>query len=106
MDNLDELFTIASLLSLQGSSAAALLVPNVLTYLIGDAFKPYKKWISFALAIALSYLVAALAKGTDWTKWILALFNGFLVFASAVGINEAAGRGSTLAGGRFFETWF
>ena len=106
MDNLDELFTIASLLSLQGSSAAALLIPNVLTYLIGDAFKPYKKWVSFAIAMILAYLVAVLAQSADWTRWIVALFNGFLVFASAVGINEAAGRGTTLSSGRFFESWF
>lgn len=88
--NLDALFTTESLLSLQGAAAAALLVPAVLLYLIGDAFKPYAKWVSFAIAMILSYLVAILAADTGFVKWILAFFNGFLVFASAVGINQAA----------------
>jgi hypothetical protein len=121
MNELDSLFTIASLVSLQGSAAAALLVPNVLTYLVGNAFKPYAKWVSFAISMGLAYLVAALAPDSEWTKWIVALFNGFLVFASAVGINEAAGgravaepglmgvgdeTGAAPGGGRFFESWF
>jgi hypothetical protein len=106
MDNLDSLFTVQSLLSLQGSAAAALLVPNVLAYLIGDKFNPYKKWVSFVVAMALSYLVAILAPDVDWAKWVLAFFNGCLVFASAVGINQAAGSGTTLGDRRFFGSWF
>jgi hypothetical protein len=106
MKNLDALFTVQSLLSLQGSAAACLLVPNVLSYLFGDSFKPYKKWVSFALAIILSYLVAILAPNTDWSKWILAFFNGFLVFASAVGINQAASGGARLGHSKFFASWF
>ena len=93
MDKLEALFTVQSLLSLQGSAAAALLVPNVLAYLIGEPFKAeYKKWVSFFLAIALAYLVAILAPNPegDWTRYILAFFNGFLIFASSVGINQAA----------------
>jgi len=35
---LDALFTLQSLLSLQGSAAAALLVPNVIGYLVGEKF--------------------------------------------------------------------
>ncbi len=104
--NLDALFTMQSLLSLQGSAAAALLVPNGLVYLIGDTFRPYTKWVSFAIAMFLSYLVAYLAPGGEFTKWVLAFFNGFLVFASAVGINEGASKGTRLGRGRFFSTWF
>jgi general stress protein CsbA len=130
MDNLNALFTMQSLLSLQGSAAAALIVPNVLAYLFGDTFKPYKKWVAFVLAMVLSYLVAILASGVDWTKWILAFFNGFLIFASAVGVNQAASSSTQLGGTptsptpsvsfgtraasggaesggtRFFESWF
>lgn len=85
---LNALFTTESLLSLQGAAAAALLVPNVLGYLIGKAFDLYRKWVSFALAMILAYLVAFLAPDAHWMKWIQAFFNGFLIFASAVGINE------------------
>ena len=42
MEKLDELFTLQSLLSLQGAAFAALLVPNVLTYLVGDVFRTWK----------------------------------------------------------------
>jgi len=76
MDNLSALFTTESLLSLQGSAAAALLVPAVLLYLIGDRFKPIAKWVSFVIALGLSYLVAALATDTGVLKWVLAFFNG------------------------------
>jgi hypothetical protein len=101
---LDALFTVQSLLSLQGSAAAALLVPNVIGYLVGEKFEPYKKWVSFGLAMILAYLVAALAPGTDWLKWLLAFFNGFLVFASALGINQGAG-GGRRGGRQFFGSW-
>ncbi len=94
MDNLSALFTMESLLSLQGSAAAALLVPAVLLYLIGEGFKPVAKWVSFVIALGLSYLVAALAADTGVLKWVLAFFNGFLVFASAVGINQGAAQQS------------
>lgn len=105
---LDALFTMQSLLSLQGSAAAALLVPNVIGYLVGDKFDPYRKWVSFVLAMMLAYLVAILAPTADWTKWILAFFNGFLIFASAVGINEAtnSGRRVQAAGKQLFQKWF
>lgn len=90
MENLDSLFTIQSLVSLQGAAAAALMVPNVLGILLGDKFDPFKKWIAFFVAMSLSYVVAYLAPSIDFMKWILAFFNGFLVFASAVGINQAS----------------
>lgn len=106
--NLNELFTIQSLLSMQGAAAASLIVPNVLIYLLGDSFKPYKKWVAFLIAMALSYVVAILAPTQDWTKWLIAFFNGFLVFASAVGINQAAGShgAMVLAKRSFFESWY
>ncbi len=105
---LDALFTMQSLLSLQGSAAAALLVPNVIGYLVGNKFDLYRKWVSFGLAMLLAYLVAILAPTADWTKWILAFFNGFLIFASAVGINEATNsdRRVQAAGKQLFQKWF
>ncbi len=108
---LNALFTVESLLSLQGAAAAALLVPNVIGYLVGEAFHPYKKWVSFGLSMILAYLVAFLAPDAHWMKWVQAFFNGFLVFASAVGINEGVS-GSTARPYRaeprrtFFQRWF
>jgi hypothetical protein len=106
MKKLDELFTITSLLALQGSATAALLVPNVLAYLIGDKFQPYEKWVSFAVAMGLAYLVAVLAESDAWTKWIVAFFNGFLIFATAVGLNEGIGEITDVGRGGFFASWF
>ena len=107
MENLNDLFTLESLFSLQGSAAAAILVPNVLSSLIGEKFRPYKKTLAFTLAMLLAYLVAALAVDTAWLKWILAFFNGCLVYASAVGINESLNAATpTIRGTRkFFESW-
>ncbi|HZQ06025.1 MAG TPA: hypothetical protein VFD70_05555 [Anaerolineae bacterium] len=79
---LNALFTVPSLLSLQGASAARLLGPNVLAYLIGGGFKPFAKWVGFGIAIVLALLTAILASDPNWIKYIIALFNSFLIFAS------------------------
>jgi len=107
MKTLNALFTLESLLSLQGAAAAALLIPNVLTYLIGPAFQPYQKWVAFVVAMGLAFLVAALASEKGWTKWVLAALNGFLIFASAVGINQTASAAlaKPLTPPPFFNSW-
>jgi len=91
-ESLKDLFTVESLLSLQGAVAAALLIPCVLGSLIdNDKYtERWRKWTSFVIAILLAYLVALLAPEQNFVKWIIAFFNGFLVFASAMGINQAA----------------
>ncbi|MDQ2921273.1 MAG: hypothetical protein M3R52_06660 [Acidobacteriota bacterium] len=101
------LFTKTSVLSLQGSAAASLIVPNVLKYLIPNIPKWLTKWISFVIAMGLSFLVAYIASETGFMKWVVAFFNGFLVFASAMGINQAAAGGAALGPGRrkFFDNW-
>ena len=88
MDSLESLYTGASLLSLQGSAAAALLVPNVLGNLIGERFDPWRKWTSLGIAMGLALLAAGLATEAGGIKWVVAFFNGFLVFASAMGLNQ------------------
>lgn len=112
---LDSFFTIESLVSLQGSTAAILLVTNVLGYLIGPNFDKYKKWLAFGLSLVFAYTVAALAADAGFVKWILAFLNGFLIFASAAGLNEMAGGRSLRtaplalpASGpkKFFASWF
>jgi hypothetical protein len=107
MNTLDGLFTLESLLSLQGAAAATLLIPNVLHYLFGAGFQPYEKWVAFVIAMGLSLLVAALAKQKTWTKWFVACFNGFLIFASAIGINQVAASAgpATETANQFFRTW-
>jgi hypothetical protein len=108
---LNSLFTKESLVSLQGSAAVTLLVPNVLTYLIGSSFAPYEKWAAFIIALLLAFLVAFQAPDKGVTKWILAVLNGFLIFASAVGLTAALGSGAdtrVAMGERlpFFHGWY
>ncbi|MEO8391506.1 MAG: hypothetical protein ABI700_00800 [Chloroflexota bacterium] len=94
-DPLNALFTLESLLSLQGAAAASWLVPNVLGTLIGPRFDRFRLWAAFLIGMGLALLTAAIAKDTSGVKWILALFNGFLIFSSAVGINQGAGAATT-----------
>lgn len=109
MSDFDSLFTATSLFSLQGSVAAALLVPNGLGKLFGDGFARWRKWVAFAVAMVLAFAGAAIAEG-DAVKWLVALFNGFLVFTAAMGVNEGAprvaGQRRAAPGGeRFFASW-
>lgn len=82
------LFTAASLLSLQGSTAACLIVPNVLGMLIGDWFTPrMRNWCAFSMAEILAYATAATVQDGSWYRWLIALLNGFIIFASAYGVD-------------------
>jgi hypothetical protein len=87
--HVDQLFTTDSLLTLQGSAAAAWLIPNVL----GAIFPiPDRLRAAFALLIALglSFYAATLGEGEGITTWLIALLNGFLIAGSALGFNQAA----------------
>jgi len=88
MTDVNALFTGASLVSLQGSVSACLLVPAVIEYLVGHSIPSAKKWIAFVVALGLAYAVAALATGGSPFRWLIALLNGFVIFASAVGIGR------------------
>jgi hypothetical protein len=106
-----DLFTWAALGSLSVATAAAWMVPNVIGYLVGAKFDPYRKWVGFVSAMALSFALAAYAIDAGKGKWILAVLNGFLIFASGVGLNEVAKHDdrtvrSGAGGKRFFRTWF
>ncbi|HET91472.1 MAG TPA: hypothetical protein ENN99_12165 [Chloroflexi bacterium] len=117
MDNrtLSALFTKESLLSLQGAAAATLLVPNVLTYLIGGSFRPYEKWVALGVAVLISLLITRKVPGKGWSKWIVGLLNGLVIFWSAVGMTEMFGyaaRQSLSEAGQvsgklpFFHSWY
>jgi hypothetical protein len=84
---MEELFTLESLLSLQGAALASWIVPNVLGYIIGIKFNKLRKYFSLLISFSLAFLIATISK-VSWTGWIVAIFNGFLIFASAVGINQ------------------
>jgi hypothetical protein len=110
---INALFTAESLMSLQGAALVALIVPNVLTYLIGPAFLPFEKWVGFAIALSLALYIASRSTDKGAMKWLVAVLNGFLIFSAATGMTEvfgaaAAGSLGPSAPGQlpFFHSWF
>ena len=88
---MSEFFTVETLLSFGGMVLGTVVVVNALLALpVGPKIKPYVVYIALAVGVALSYLRTAL--GLDNVagdvRWILAFFNGLVVFLAAVGANE------------------
>jgi hypothetical protein len=106
--DIEQLFTPASLLTLQGSAAAAYLVPNVLGKMMTIGGRG-RAWIAFVIAMGLSLLALTLLEKVEPINWVVAVINGFLIAASALGINEVtSGGGGALAAAsndRFKRTW-
>lgn len=114
----ESLFTLASLTTLQGSALAAVIVPNSLGALIPKITPTQRNWAGFAVAQSCAYATAVAADGAGPGRWLIALLNGFLIFASAFGLT-ALGAGSAASQrpdimrggepqrirGRFFEPW-
>ena len=90
----DEFFTVASLATLQGASLAAWIVPSVVNSIVAIG-KRWRHIISLVVALGISLVVASTNTG-DGGKWLIALLNGLLIYASAVGINQLS---ATAAGG-------
>src|SRR6266498_352193 len=92
VSEIDSLFTKESLESLQGATAAALFVPNALGALIPPLARSdlWRRWVSFAIAMAISLTLAFTRDHVDVGVIAIGALNGFLVFASAVGINQVA----------------
>jgi hypothetical protein len=84
----DALFTTTSLVTLEGSAAVSTLIPNVLGFLLGAGFDRWRKVVGFIVAMALALFVATLATDKSLSTWVVAVINGFLIFASAVGLNS------------------
>ncbi|WP_020576037.1 hypothetical protein [Actinopolymorpha alba] len=88
MGNLDSLFTITSLVTLQGAAGIAWFVPNTLGWLIGSGFDKARKWVALVVALGLAFLAAGLVPDSDVLTWVIAPINGLLIFATAMGINQ------------------
>lgn len=112
-ERINSLFTKESLLSLQGAALAAMLIPNVLTSLIGEAFLPFEKWVGFGIAMLFAIYIARQSTDQGVQKWLIAILNGFLIFSAAAGLSDVLGGGRpvTLAPGfadsiPFFHSWY
>jgi hypothetical protein len=78
-----DLFTLTTLGTLAGATAATLVVGNTLQ----SVFNLTAKWISFAVAEAILILVAIFTHTTEVSGYFVAVLNGCLVYSSAVGLN-------------------
>lgn len=85
---MNDLFTWAGLGTVAGASAATLLTANVIGGLIGPPADKARKWIALGMALLLSYLTAAFAQDAGAEKWIIAFFNGLVIFSAALGVNQ------------------
>ncbi len=92
---MNEYFTLDSLLTFGGATAVVTLVPTVVGYLVGEAGKPYLKWVAFVVAFGLAYLGAAVSASGDWTRWVVAAVNGLVLFMAAVGANQLTAERTT-----------
>ncbi|HEY6072530.1 MAG TPA: hypothetical protein VIV15_03845 [Anaerolineales bacterium] len=115
---INALFTTESLMSLQGAALVAMVIPNVLTYLLGPAFAPLEKWVGFGIAMLLALYIASRSTEKSPMKWLIGVLNGFLIFAAAAGLTQvlgaASGGGHTTTGPDsggpeplpFFHSWY
>jgi len=90
MDLPNEFFTVNSFLTLAGSYGIVVIVTAAINYLIEGKIPP--KWIAFVLSESISFIAAfALTAPPDKLglaiRILVAVFNGFLIFATALGLN-------------------
>jgi ABC-type Fe3+-siderophore transport system permease subunit len=112
-DKFNPLFSRESLLTLQGAALAAMIIPNVLTYLIGAAFLPYEKWLGFGIAMTIAIYIATRSRDKGTLRWVIAVLNGFLIFSASAGLTDMLGGArpadvspTSPAGIPFFHSWF
>jgi hypothetical protein len=78
-----ELFTIATLGTFAGATAATVVVGNTLQ----SVFKVSAKWLTLAIAEAIVILVAIFTHTSELSGYFVAVLNGCLVYSAAVGLN-------------------
>jgi hypothetical protein len=83
-----ELFTISSFATLAGCTAIVYIVTGVIGYLMNfKTSQTIKKWVSIGLSMIVAFVAASLTEDKTAYTWILAVFNGFLIFVAATGTN-------------------
>ena len=86
----NEFFTVNSLVTLAGATAVVVVVTATLHYLSDGKIKP--KWPAFILSELISFVGALVLTAPPKNiglavRILIALFNGCLIFATAVGLN-------------------
>ena len=92
MDLPNSLFSPTTLFTFAGAVTATVLLPNVLATLV-ELHPRILRLIALVVALVLSFVMAILSESTDPVKWLVAFFNGLLIYLSALGANETLSRG-------------
>ena len=87
------LLTPLSLLSFSGAVIAAALIPNVLATLVTLPPRVLRV-ISLVVSLVLAGLMAYMSDDGAWINWIVAFFNGLIIYLSALGANETLSHAS------------
>ena len=88
----NDFFTVTSIGTLAGASAAVVLVTSIIGYLFNlKTSQTVKKWLSLGLSFALSFLAVSLVEDKTTSTWVVATLNSFLIFATATGVNAIYG---------------
>jgi hypothetical protein len=88
--NPKELISVTSLFTLGGAAFAVALLGNVLQYV----FHWNPRWLGLVVALLLAAVGAVIARPAQWYDWIVALFQGIQIYATAVGITAVTGKAS------------
>lgn len=92
-------FTYSSLMTIGGGALAATVVPNVLGMIVALP-RPARAAIALVVGLAIQVVAAARVPDKDGPEiWIVAVLNGFLVAATALGINQVGTAGGSGGGG-------
>ena len=84
----NEFFTFQSFSTLTGATGITVVVTNSLK----NAFKINPAWLGLIVAIIISIMGVCLAGETGISNYVIGLLNGFLIFTTAAGANEAGSR--------------
>ncbi len=84
----NEFFTIQSFSTLTGATGITVVVTNGLK----NAFKINPAWLGLIVALLISLAGVCLTGETKASDYLIGLLNGFLIFATAAGANEAGSR--------------
>ena len=80
----DQFFTSTNIISVGVATVAVTSATNTLYALL----KAPQKITAFATAMVIAYVAVAVGSQPQWYEWVLAFFNGCLLFCGATGMNE------------------
>lgn len=95
-----EFFTTTSIASLAVSTTMVVVAVRPLNQI----FKLPKLGTAFFISLILAYLNVILKENAEPLDWLIAFFNGCLIFCTAVGMNEFAANGRSTKRKQAFPT--